>query len=707
MRSPATSPPPTAPPSARAARPHSRFRPEVQGLRAVAVLLVLVYHLDPGLLPGGYVGVDVFFVISGFLITSLLLREVREHGRVSLAGFYVRRVRRLLPAATVVLLVTGAVSLVLLPATRLGDTAWQLLASAAYVENLYLADQALDYLEAETPPSPVQHFWSLSVEEQFYVLWPLLFVLWALVLRRWFRSGGERVGAGANGPACGRAGTVVLTLLLASVFIASLVYSVVLTSGGDPAAYFLPTTRAWELAAGGLLAVLLPGRGLPEPLRLPLGWAGLAAIAAAAVSYDSGTPFPGYAALLPVLGAVAVIAAEDSRGMSAARLLSTGPARFTGDLSYPLYLWHWPLMVFAVVLVDGDSPGPLGVAAVAFLSFLVAWATKVWVEDPVARRGLVRRGRSAAAAALAGVLAVAAVAATAWVRVERFPSPEFDPAVHVGPEAIDRTDGTDAAMYPSPLDAEGDVPRTYDDGCQAGFLEEDPSDPCLYGPEDGETTVAVAGDSHTIHWFPALEELAEERGWRLAMYAKSACAFASVLPSREGGPYEECRTWNRAVLDELEELEPDLLFTSTSVGGSLYGVERGPEWRDTMADGMVELWGEVADAGTPVLVVRDTPRNEPDVLECLAHHIGDPSACDQSAAEAFHREDPQELAVPEVEGAEIIDLTDRFCADGVCPAVIGNVVVYRDSHHVTETYARLLADDLGSRMDGALDQPLE
>ncbi|WDZ92244.1 acyltransferase [Nocardiopsis sp. HUAS JQ3] len=162
------------------ARTGRRFRPEVQGLRAVAVLLVLVYHLNPALLPGGYVGVDVFFVISGFLITSLLYREATEHGKVSIGGFYVRRIRRLLPAATTVLLVTGAVALFLLPVTRLVDTAWQLVASAAYVENLYLAQQAVDYLAADDPPSPVQHFWSLSVEEQFYLVWPLLFVVWTL-----------------------------------------------------------------------------------------------------------------------------------------------------------------------------------------------------------------------------------------------------------------------------------------------------------------------------------------------------------------------------------------------------------------------------------------------------------------------------------------------------------------------------------------------
>ncbi len=682
----------------------SRFRPEVQGLRAVAVLLVLVYHLNPELLPGGYVGVDVFFVISGFLITSLLLREVRDHGRVSLAGFYVRRVRRLLPAATVVLLTTGAIAIVVLPVTRLGDTAWQLLASAAYVENLYLGDQALDYLAAETAPSPVQHFWSLSVEEQFYVVWPLLFILWAFLLRRRATRPRSDSGDGWGTTTGGGAttGTGVLAVLLTSVFAASLVCSVLLTSAGNPSAYFLPTTRAWELAAGGLLAVFLAERSLPEPLRLPLGWAGLAAVVASAVFYDSGTPFPGYAALLPVLGCAAVIAAERSPGPAAATMLSTRPARFVGDISYALYLWHWPLVVFALVLLERDSLGPLGTVAVAALSFLLAWATKLWVEDPVARHGLVRTGRGALAVALAGILAVGAVTTAALVRVDGFQAGDFDPAVHVGPAAIGLPATEGAWMYPSPVGAEDDLPRAVDDGCHAGFDKRDPSDPCVYGADDAGTTVALTGDSHGTQWFPALEELARDRDWRIVVFNKSACAFTSTEVGREGAPYEECSDWNKAVLDELRALEPDLMITSSSAAGTPYGLDSGPEARDVMAEGMVDLWAEVAAPDTPVVVIRDTPRTTTDVLDCLASYTRDLSACDRPASAALRLDDPQELAVREVEGAELVDLTDQICSEDTCPAVVGNVVVYRDSHHLTETYARLLADTLGTRMDEAL-----
>jgi peptidoglycan/LPS O-acetylase OafA/YrhL len=669
------------------ARTGRRFRPEVQGLRAVAVLLVLVYHLNPALLPGGYVGVDVFFVISGFLITSLLYREAAEHGKVSIGGFYVRRIRRLLPAATTVLLVTGVAAFFLLPVTRLVDTAWQLVASAAYVENLYLARQAVDYLASDDPPSPVQHFWSLSVEEQFYLVWPLLFVVWALARRRW------RAGAGT------------LTALLGSVLVLSLACSVLLTSQEAASAYFLPTTRAWELAVGGLLAVGLAHGSLPERWRAPLGWLGLIAIAGSAAAYDDGTPFPGWAAVLPVLGSAAVIAAEDSpSGLSASRLLSTAPARWIGDVSYSLYLWHWPLIVFALVLFGRESLGAVEVLAVAAASVLLAWATKVWVEDPVRDRGLVRRGRSALAAAAAGVVTVAAVSGAVYVRVDREQSVTFDPAVHVGPAALGRSADT-GPFYPSPVNAEDDVPTLYDDDCQASHSDTDPSDPCVYGPEDATQDVAVLGDSHSAQWVTALEGMAQERGWRLHLYTKSSCAFTDTeVRGPDGGPYTACGEWNRAVVGELEELRPDLVFTSSSTASAPAEETTPEEDLAVMAEGMGRLWEEVARVSGEVVALRDTPRARRDVVECVAANLDDPSACERPAREALQDADPQEVAARE-SGGEVrwIDLTDRFCVDGGCPAVIGNVMVYRDSGHITSTYIDLLTDDLAARMDEVLE----
>ncbi|GAA1466433.1 acyltransferase family protein [Nocardiopsis exhalans] len=315
---------------------------------------------------------------------------------------------------------------------------------------------------------------------------------------------------------------------------------------------------------------------------------------------------------------------------------------------------------------------------------------------------LLREVREHDRVSLAGILSVAAVTTAALVRVDGFQASDFDPAVHVGPAAIGLPALEGACMYPSPVGAEDDTPQAVDDGCHAGFAKRDPSDPCVYGPEGADTTVALTGDSHGTQWFPALYGLAGERGWRIAVFNKSACAFTATDVGRDGATYQECSDWNQAVVDELHALDPDLLVTSSSAAGTPDGLEPGPEARDTMAAGMVELWERAAEADTPVLVIRDTPRTTTDVLDCLAANTHDLAACDQPVSSALRLDDPQELAVREVAKAELVDLNDLICAEDTCPAVVGDVVVYRDTHHLTETYARLLADDLGDRMDEAL-----
>ena len=671
----------TAPGTVDTARPDGsghRFRPEVQGLRAVAVLLVVVYHLNPDLMPGGYVGVDVFFVISGFLITSLLYREASGRGRVLLGRFYVRRVRRLLPAATVVLVAVGAVSLVFLPATQLAETAWQLLASALYSENLYLAHQAVDYLAADTPPSPVQHFWSLAVEEQFYLLWPLPFMLWALAVRRW------------------RATPRLLVVALSGLLIVSLVHSVVWTVKDPTAAYFLPTTRAWELAVGGLLALIPAQVRIPRWVRAPLCWVGLVAIVASALLFDDATAFPGWQALLPVLGAAAVIAGE-----GAATPLDRRPAQFVGDISYSLYLWHWPLIVFASVRVGGAALGPLSAVAVLSASFLLAWLTKVWVEDPVRERELVRTGRAALVTALAGIVLVAAVSGAALARVGRYSSMPFDPRVHVGPEALDPGHASPSAdPYPTLVEAVDDLPVVYDDECQADRQDTVPDLSCVYGDPDGEHTVVLLGDSHAAQWFPALQEISRARGWRLVVLTKSACAFTATSVLWTGGePYPECAEWNGALLAALAELEPELALVSSSVRTT--PASPGGDPRRVLVEGLVEQWSRAVPHVDRFLVLQDTPLMPEDLHTCLESSGVEPVGCGVSRSQAFDRDDPQVFAANTLDDTvQLLDMSDRFCAEGVCSPVIGNVVVYRDSHHMTASYAQLLAEELEERIDG-------
>jgi peptidoglycan/LPS O-acetylase OafA/YrhL len=359
---------------------HERgFRPDIQGLRAIAVSLVVFYHLYPSVLPGGYAGVDVFFVISGYLITGQLWRGCQKSGRMRLADFWGRRARRLVPAAALVLAVTWGVSRIVLPATQLADTARQVLASALYVQNWELASNAVNYLQQSNAPTPVQHFWSLSVEEQFYFIWPLLFLLALFLARRW-------AGHGSHGDAAARRTALahrIAFALTAILVAASLVYSIYDTAANPAQAYFVTTTRMWELGAGGLLALLpasITGRLGKHGW---LGWAGLAAIAASQFVLTGSTPFPGWIALLPVAGTLALIAGGSSRGrLGPWPLTSARPMVFLGGISYSLYLWHWPVIVLWEAW-SGHGPGVVSGAALVLASVTLAWLTKVMVEDRV------------------------------------------------------------------------------------------------------------------------------------------------------------------------------------------------------------------------------------------------------------------------------------------------------------------------------------
>ena len=343
----------------------SGFCLDIQGLRAIAVSMVVIYHLRPSLLPGGFAGVDVFFVISGYLITGHLWRGYRKTGSVSLLDFWGRRARRLVPAAALVLLVTWLVARVAEPVTELPDIAVQIRASALYFQNWQLASEAVNYLQSEGPATPVQHFWSLSVEEQFYLVWPLLFGAAALVAivvarARGGRGGHHRPRRQPSPAAARRAGLVTVAVLTTALVGCSLAYSVYDTRTNPAAAYFVTTTRMWELGVGGLLAMVPDTYGRRIGRQGWLGWAGLAAVMVAAFTLSGTSPFPGWIALLPVLGAAAMIAGGSADGrLGPAPLTSARPLVFLGGISYSLYLWHWPIISLYSGW-RGKAAGPAG-----------------------------------------------------------------------------------------------------------------------------------------------------------------------------------------------------------------------------------------------------------------------------------------------------------------------------------------------------------
>src|SRR5215468_8428621 len=498
------------------------FRLDIQGLRAIAVAMVVIYHLYPSLLPGGFVGVDVFFVISGYLITGQLWRGYQRTGKIALLDFWGRRARRLVPAAALVLTVTWLASRLVLPATRLADTADQVRASALYFQNWLLAHNAVDYLKSNDVASPLQHFWSLSVEEQFYLLWPWLFL--AAVVLAWLRArrAGRHRAQGVH------AGHAVVMGLAGALVLASLAYSVYDTRTDPAAAYFVTTTRVWELGLGGLLALLPERLGGPLGRQGWIGWAGLAAVAVSPFLLRGTSAFPGVIALLPVLGSAALIAGGSAAARyGPARLTSVRPMVFLGGISYSLYLWHWPLIVLWSSY-RGHKIGPYAGPALAAAAVALSWLTKVWVEDKVRlARPLARHPSLSVSTALAAVLPVALV----WVYVAGQPAPwngRLGPA-YPGAVALASKNMAVPAKPVLPPPSQLSPPAYWRQGCLVKSSVVQPT-ACVFGETRHPVrTDVLVGDSVAGNWWAALQASAERRHWKLVTELHSFCGWTATV----------------------------------------------------------------------------------------------------------------------------------------------------------------------------------
>ncbi len=715
-------------------------RADVQGLRALAVGVVVLDHLGIGLVAGGFVGVDVFFVVSGFLITSLLLREIVEGGRVRIGAFYARRARRILPAATVVLVAVTVASTLLLPlarAVRVGvDVVW----ASLFVGNVRLAREGTDYFTADLPPSPVQHFWSLAVEEQFYVVWPAaLALVTALAVWRARRRGTSTpvlrpVADRVLGP---------VTVLVVLAWVASFVWSVVLTRAEPTAAYFSTPARAWELATGALLA-LAAARGLRLPARgrALVATTGLAAILVAVLAYGPGTPFPGWQAAVPVLGTAAVLAAgDDGHAHGLARLLVVRPATWLGDISYSLYLWHWPVILLtpAALAATPFAPVPTVVRLLLVVGLSLALATTSYhlVEAPFRRPArpwsTTRRSLVLWPAAVAVVLA-----SVAWSgsyreseldrRAEA--SASFDDAA-VPPElrtartgeavhdaiaaSLDRAAAGGPVPFPVRNDLanlDADRPR-YPSRCFAQGSAED-SDICPLGDVGADTRVVLVGDSHAQMWLPGLDEAGQRDGFEVVPIVKFGCP-PSDLRVREvdepGDPeFTSCYAWRTWALEQVASLSPDtaVVVSRTPPPGMVLapGVTQEQAWRTAVGDLATSLR---ASAGRVVLG-GDVSYLRRDPAQCVGRADASMAECTVTAdatTATFNRLTRQAAADA---GADFADLDSLVCVRGRCPMVVADVVTYHDAQHVSATWARevdeRLAELLGLGPTGSDPNPI-
>jgi hypothetical protein len=540
------------------------------------------------------------------------------------------------------------------------------------------------------------------VEEQFYLLWPLLLLLsWRLV-RRCGRLPGLR--------ACGTGG--LLAVPLAALCLVSLWLSVTVTPVSAPWAYFGAHTRFWELGAGALLALLADRlRRLPAPLAAALSWIGLAAIALAAVRFDERTPFPGHHALLPVLGAVLVVAGGCRRtGRGAGLLLGRRPMVRIGALSYGWYLWHWPLLLIGPTALGRTGSVRLSLLLCA-VALALAWVTFHLVENPVRfhpglrqrpRRSLtVGLGMSAGAAALTLVAAAfpPPIAAAGKVPALRgaLTSAE-DPRAALADLLETADDQLPGNLDPSLQEIKAGRSQVYDDGCHVSYRgTRSPS--CAYGDPAADRTVVLLGDSHAAQWFPALERLAEENGWRLYSLTKAACKIADLTTVKLGRAYASCDAWREDALDRIETLRPDLVIASASDAGRALRPTDDPDRQ--WADGYAETFRRLAATGADVAYLLDTPWPKSDAVECAAAHPLALDRCTHGLPEAF-RDPDRRAAIADAgraSGILLVDPAPWLCTEaGHCPVVAGNTFVYRDANHISEAYAEALAPVLGARL---------
>ena len=653
-------------------RPPARttFNPELQGLRAIAILLVVAYHAQHRLVPGGYIGVDVFFVISGFLITRLLAREAEATHTIQLTRFYARRARRLLPAAMLVLIATVVVVGRTLPPFELKSFSSVAISTALYVGNFWFAHIATDYLRAgEVGISPLLHYWSLCVEEQFYLVWPAL-----ILLAVWACRKSRRVDS-------------VLTATLLAIGIVSLLTSILMTKISHPWGFFATPARAWEFAFGGVTGLIVHSRGSGSATLANTAAAiGIACVVGAAFWFDERTSFPGFAALLPVLGTCLVLAVTTREpGTAVTSVLRVRPLQILGDLSYSWYLWHWPVML---LLRDrGSEASPTAGATGALISLGLAWVTFNAIEKPIRQnRPLIARSRLS----ITGGLALAALGASAGLVIR-----------HAATAALELPG---QRPYQAAVD---DLARVKADGCHLNFFAVIVRD-CVYGRVSADSTMMLIGDSHAEQWFPAAEAVALRRGWRLISLTKAACPPFPYQPfdTTLGRPYVECTAWQAQVFRRVASVRPALLILALSSSYDLHegGNEKAPleiaRWRSAVRETLRRLRPVVGN----VVLLRDTPVLAESAPACLsrAEWLGQAkeTACRFAPVRA-PSQIAEQIAVGEFERsgiAQVVDMGPAICPHDWCGYERGGLVLFHDNNHLTATFSRTLAPELDQRI---------
>ena len=590
---------------------------QIQGLRALAAIIVTLFHAH--MVPGGFIGVDIFYVISGYLITGLILREIDNTGRLNLAAFYQRRIKRLLPTSVFVLLVTAVVGWFVLPPISRDALGRDLFAAAAYISNYLFAWWQNDYQNLDATPSPFIHYWSLAVEEQFYLLWPIFMIILA-------RKGKKTVFAG-----------------IAMVTVVSFLFSVYLVEKSPIWAFYSLPTRAWELGVGALL-LYVPAKFVRHRL---LPWIGFIALAVSAFRFNDNTAFPGFNALVPVLATAILIAAIPLWPPIFNDLSNNRFTQWLGKISYPLYLWHWPALVLPSSAL-GRSLHSYERLVCIVITVILAHFTNLYIEERLRHVKIEPKKLYlfAVSTTIVSLVAGVLIAATATSTIT--------------------TNGKET--YTFNLNELVKKPIVYDDGCHVNYGETK-SALCTYGSKKAAKTIILYGDSHAAQWFPALEKLAQEKGFRLISLTKSACPSVEA-PRPDKGAFKnvDCQKWRDNSIALIQIIRPWAVIVSSF---QYYAPKLDDQDRDTWwSDGQRKLLKLLKGSSNHIVYISDTPHPSRDIPSCLA--TGNLKRCDTSS--------PSEVSI--LKGFKVIDPTPWLCTPK-CAAVVDGTVAYRDASHIS------------------------
>ncbi|WP_253469268.1 acyltransferase family protein [Paenarthrobacter sp. A20] len=671
---------PTIPAPARAGRrpsgpvAKSKFRPEIQGLRSLAVLMVVSYHIWIGRVSGG---VDVFLLISAFLMTLQFTGRYKQGRPMDLLRHWLHLFRRLLPAVVVVLLSTLAATFAFLPPTRWVEVVHQSWAALFYFENWLLQGLAVNYYATDhSLASPLQHFWSLSIQGQVFILWPVIFATVALICRRFslrYRA--------------------TLAYVFAIIFVISLTYSVIFTASNQAVAYFDTFARLWEFALGTLLALIIPGLNFAKPVRVVMGWIGVVAMLTCGILLQVQTAFPGFVALWPTLAAVAVIAAgQTGSRFGVDRILSSKFLVRLGDNSYALYLWHWPILVIALAWSGKDHAGWLSGTAIIALALTLAFLTTKYVEKPFREWKWPEVKRRRSAIAIAACLAVACAPLLGFqykqdldLKAAQAQAFNDNPGAHaLVPGYVDLvSDGAktlptaeqlpeDWATLAGPCEGQSKPDeKMLQDKCQQNAVADD----------DAVKDILVLGDSHSQQWLAALGPLAEAEHWKVTALLLGGCHFMPDNPDAEDG----CNDFNAAALKYAAAQAPDAVF--------MVGTMASPSSPDEqLVYGFEQTVTNFNDLGIEVVAIRDNPRYDYNVTECALSKGVDSADCKSDQPDVLATESPFAAVQGSFGSAAFLDMTDLLCDGITCPSVVGNMFVYLDDNHLSRTYVTSMAE---------------